>query len=140
MERRSMYVDALRIAFEMPDQKKSLNNLVVKLTEKGYKIEPQHKNTPFTYWYFTNFYSNDGAPLLKSDAISVLSTEFSRYYGPDTECPMTSDAIDTLLEYESLAQAREDAKIAKNQARIAIWITCIIGVIQILLAISVAGA
>ena len=135
MKTKNMYIEALRIAYHQPFQQISFNDLAKKLKELGYKFETPHRTTYFTYWYYTNFYNPGLTPLWKNGTLPIGDKEFTFHNAPDTFFTMTSEALDTYLEYENLLQAKKDAKAANRYAQIAIWITAIIGFIQIILSV-----
>ncbi len=130
-----MYMDALRFGVESMPLGITINKLKSHLGTLGWTISDDQSEY-FQYWFFTNFYHPSAFQNLEygnTQQVHHMLKETATL--GDVTCPMTADAYDTFLDFEKLERAKIDTKKATNLSLIAIGISAVLALIQIILQI-----
>ena len=127
----NIYIDALKFG----DQQKaiSFNELKEHLTKTGCDLTDDNYLKYIHYWFYRNFYHPTVLIIFEhgqSGSVFELLLKLNEY---DThKCPLTANAYEMLLDYNKLQQTRQEAKRARQLAIIAIWISVVLALLQII--------
>jgi hypothetical protein len=133
----NIYIDALKFAETKGENLSvSYSETVIYLTSKGYKIEDEFEEY-FLFWFFENFYEKYSYSTIKNGTtgqvnnlpLHLRNCQNKKYF-------MTANGFSTLQEFYKLEQARSDSKRANVLAKLALFITIVVGLIQIWLQIK----
>jgi hypothetical protein len=99
----------------------------------GYEFESKYLEY-FRVWFHQSFYNTDISIAFKHGTESgILNVTRQLNHQDSMLMIMTADSYEILLDYEKLQQTRESSKKAHRLGITAIWISVLLGLIQIVI-------
>lgn len=130
----NIYIDALKFGVTKMQEGVSFNELTNHLKScMGWKFEPKYLEY-FRIWFHENFYNSDISVTFNYGTESAKLSVIRQLHTLDEmKMVMTAEAYEILLDYEKLQQTRESSKKAHQLAMRAIYISIVLGLIQIII-------
>lgn len=129
----NIYFDSVSFGISKMPIGISLDELKEHLRKIGWE-EEYFTNEYFHLWFFTNFYIKDLFPIFKyGNQLSINSALNDVKHYQSKKCILTSEALEIYLDIKKIEQVRKDTKRANRLAIIAIIISILLGIIQIVI-------
>ena len=136
MENENIYTIALKYGVDNISTGVSFNELHSHLSGRGIAIEKEF-NSYFRLWFYENFFVDNSVYHRVKDFIwqnSEQSEQFLSVYD-NLKSVIMGHAHQAYLDHQEMKFAYESSIKATKTANAALWVTIIIGVIQIVIAL-----
>jgi hypothetical protein len=136
MKNKNIYIDSLKYGADHLQRGVSYIELRKHLLESGHEIPPGFEPY-FKVWFFTNFFTSIMVQLRQSNAgaFGLLLQDIRNEMHDGELGIITAEAYETLLDFQKLEHAKKDTRRALRLSWIAIGISGLLALVQIILQV-----